>query len=396
MGESQISANLGPLTGIKVVDLTRYLAGPVCTRILGDMGAEIIKIEDPREGDHARTSPPAVSDIGGYFPAQNRNKKGITLNLLTDKGKDIFRRFIVWGDVLAENFRPGFMKRIGFDYPAVQKINPRMVMVSLSAFGQTGPKAQRAGFDMVGQAEGGTLKSAGPGEPPQRLGGAGADPSTGVFGALGVSMALYNRWITGHGQHIDVNLMETMAFFSSGGMVSFARGQDAEEIQAEPKGIFKTKDGRYIIIYAQDDHHWPLMAGIIGRPELAHAPGYRTRPERNARADELVALMSAWVALHTIDEVEEAVGAAALPYGKVQTPADFLKDPHLNARGMIQEVDHYGEVLPLYSPYPKLSDTPGAIRMPCPHLGQHNEEIYGGLLGFSKKELAVLKSEGVI
>ncbi len=396
-GKSQANRSLGPLTGVKVVDLSRYAAGPSCTRMLGDMGADVIKVEDPGRGDPGRTSPPAKDDMGGYFPVQNRNKRSVTLNLRKDKGKDVLSRFIQWADVLAENFTPGFMQRIGFDYPAVKKINPRIIMVSLSGFGQTGPYAQRAGFDRVGQAMGGVMRSWGTGGPPEDI-NIGADPLTGVFGALGVSMALYNREITGHGQQVDVDLMETIAYFTSGGMVGYVRGYDVEDRDTvrEPKGTFKTKDGRYMVIYAQDDHFWPCMARIMGRPDLVNAPGYTTRPERNKHADELYGLMEKWAASHTIDEVEAALAADDIPHGKVQGVADLINDPHLRARGMIKEVDHYGEMLPLFGPYPIFSDTPGTIRTPSPHLGQHNEEVYCGLLGFSKKELAALKSDGVI
>ena len=398
MSESQTNGNLGSLNGIKVVDLTRYAAGPTCTMILADMGAETIKVEEPGMGDAMRTNPPIVDDIGGSFPYFNRNKKSITLNLRKDKGKDMLRRLIQWGDVLVENYRPGFMQRVGFDYPAVREINPRIIMVSISAYGQTGPYARRPGFDTVGQAMGGIMSMTGlVDNPPLSAGAPIADLTAGVFGALGTLLALYNRQSTGLGQHVESTLMESIVFMMGLSLTSFVRGQVFQKgVRRAPAGTFQAKDGPYIVIMAQDDNHWPLMAGIIGRQDLATAPGYRNRAERAERAQELVDLMEAWVCSHTSDEVEAAMDEAGIPFGKVQTLEEVLKDPNLKFRGMFKEMDHYGEVLPLFGPYPILSDTPGSIRTPCPRVGQHNEEIYCGLLGLSQEELVTLKSEGVI
>ncbi|MFC1532107.1 CaiB/BaiF CoA transferase family protein [Thermodesulfobacteriota bacterium] len=398
MSESQSNGNPGPLSGIKVVDLTRYVSGPACTMILSDMGAETIKVEPPGKGEQARSTPPLVDDISGYFPTLNRNKKSITLNLRTDKGKEIFRRLILWGDVLVENYRPGVMQQIGFDYPVIREINPRMIMVSISAYGQTGPYVGRVGFDTVAQAMGGLMSMTGPANsPPMSAGGPFADLPAGIFGVVGTLLALYNRQSSGLGQHVESTLMESVVFMLTPDLLNYTRGRIYERgAKRWPGGTYQAKDGHYIVIFAHDDNHWPLMADILGRQDLANAPGYRNRAERNDRGEELSGLIEAWVRTHAINEVEAALDEAGIPFGRVQTFAEVLKDPNLKARGMFKEVDHYGEVLPLFGPYPLLSDTPGAIRTPCPRLGQHNDEIYPNLLGLSEKEMETLKSDGVI
>ena len=227
MSESNIKGNVGPLRGVKVVDLTRALAGPICTMILADMGAETIKVEEPPKGDGGRIDQMTGSDIPQPFI---RNKKSVTLNLRADEAKEILRRLIQWGDVLVENYRPGFMKRIGFDYPALQEINPRIIMTSISGYGQTGPYAQRAAFEPVGQAMGGLMSVTGLADlPPMDAGAAVADISTGVFGALGTLLALYHQKSTGRGQHVDASLVESIVFLMGLNLSLYNAGQALEK-----------------------------------------------------------------------------------------------------------------------------------------------------------------------
>ncbi len=392
------NANPGPLGRVKIIDLTRAIAGPSCTMLLADMGAEVIKVEEPGRGDFSRYFAPIDGDIGEGFAVINRNKKSITLNLLNDKGKEILRKLLQQADVLTENYRPGFMQDIGFDYPAVREINPRIIMVSISAFGQTGPYAQRPGDDPVGQAMGGAMRStSGPDGIPQTLGVALASQGASLFGAFGTLLALYNRELTGLGQYIDVSLMESVVHFMGRSLLSFAHGQNTGEWRPRgPTSSFRTKDSRYIVIEANPDNQWPIMAGILGQPEKATAAGYRTMAERTRHGREIRQAIEAWAGSKTIDEIETILKESNLSFGRVQTLADLLEDPGLKARGLIKEVNYNGETLPLFGPYPMLSDTPGSIRMSSPHLGQHNKEIYGQLLGLSTAELAVLKREGVI
>ncbi len=387
-----------PLRGIKVVDLSRYGSGPICTMILADMGAECIKVEETGIGDPARRSPPLRDDISGYFPYYNRNKKSVTLNLRAEKGKEILHRFIHWGDVLVENYPPGVMKRLGFNYETVHKINPRMIMFSASAFGQTGPYAHRAGFDHIGQAMGGLMSmTRQPGGPPLTAGAPIADNTAGLFGTIGILIALYSRQFTGLGQYVEATLTESIVAHMGLSLISTARGKTTE-IQGKRGlvGAFQTKEDIWVEVLAHDDSHWPIMAGVMGRPELAKAPGYRNRAERVEHYEELYTMLETWVKGHTIKEVETILDKAGIPFGRIQTVEDVRNDPGIKARGTIKELNNYGEVLPLFGPYPILSDTPGSIRTPCPRLGAHNEEVYCGLFGFSKEELANLKREGVI
>jgi crotonobetainyl-CoA:carnitine CoA-transferase CaiB-like acyl-CoA transferase len=400
MNESNIKGSPGPLTGIKVVDLTRALAGPICTMILADMGAEIIKVEEPRRSSVRRDDEPPTNAEPQPF---NRNKKSVTLNLRTEKSKVILRRLVEWGDVLVENYRPGFMERIGFSYPEVREMNPRIIMTSISGYGQTGPYAQRAAFETVGQAVGGLMSVTGPADmPPMDAGAAVADIGTGVFGALGTMLALYHQKSTGLGQHVDASLVESIVFLMGYNLSLYNIGQAPEKgglfspTRTPGGGIFQTKDGAYIIIMAQSDQHWPIMARVIGRDDLATAPGYTIRAQRANHGHEIHTLMEAWVRSRTMDEVETIVDKAGIPFGRVQTLEDLLRDPHLRARGRFQNFEFQGKMMPMIAPYPVLSDTPGSVRTLWSTLGEHNEEIYHNLLGFSLDELADFKSEGVI
>jgi crotonobetainyl-CoA:carnitine CoA-transferase CaiB-like acyl-CoA transferase len=400
MSESQRKDSFGPLSGVKVVDLTHALAGPTCTMILADMGAETIRVEEPPKGDGRHRDSPIVSDIPQPWV---RNKKSVTLNLRTDKAKEILRRLIQWGDVLVEDYRPGFMKGIGFDYPAVRELNPRMIMTSISGYGQTGPYAQRTAYDAVGAAMGGLMSVVGPADsPPMDTGTGLTDINAGVFAALGTVLALYHQQSTALGQHVESTLMESTVFLMGFNLSAYISGQlPPKGPLVNPKrtpgaGTFQAKDGTYIVIMAQMDRFWPLMARVIGREDLATAPGYTTRWDRSEHGEELQDIIQAWVSLHTIDEVEAILDEAGIPFGRVQTVPELLKDPHLKARGRFIDIDYLGKTIPSLAPYPILSDTPSSIRIPWVKTGQHNEEIYCKLLGYSQEELATFKSEGVI
>jgi CoA:oxalate CoA-transferase len=384
-----------PLSGVKVVDLTRAIAGPICTSMLADMGAEVIRIESP-DRDKDLANQPSADLAMKLF---QRNKKSITLNFRSEKGKYILHRLIEWGDVLVENFKPGVMKEMGFDYPAVKKINPRMVMVSNSGYGQAGPYAGRAGLDGVGQAMGGIMSITGPADAPPMLAGAAiADIGSGVFAALGAVLALYRCKSTGLGQHVESTLMDTITYFMGYNLAKYASGQDNIKggLTTPGSGTFQTKDGHYIVIMGALAQHFPRFAHLIGRDDLATAPGYATRLERLDHAEEINTAIQAWISTQTIMTVEEDMEKLGIPFGRVQTIEEVMKDPNLIARNRIAEVEVDGEKKTVLAPYPTLSDTPGTIRTPCPKLGEHNDEVYGSILGFSKNELTTLKNDGVI
>jgi crotonobetainyl-CoA:carnitine CoA-transferase CaiB-like acyl-CoA transferase len=384
-----------PLSGIKVIDLTRAIAGPVCSSLLADMGAEVIRVESP-DRDNDLANQPLADTAMKLF---QRNKKSITLNMRSSKGKDILSRLIQWGDVLIENFKPGVMQEMGLDYSKVKGINPRLVMVSISGYGQTGPYAGRAGLDWVGQAMGGIMSMTGPPESPPILAGAPiADISSGVFAALGAVLALYRCKSTGLGQQVETTLMDSIAYLMGFHIAKYAFGQEIVKggLITPGSGTFQTMDGHYLVIMGALAQHFPRFAQLIGREDLATAPGYQTRAERMDHAEEINTAIQAWMETQTITVVEAAMEKLGIPFGRVQTIEELLKDPNLIARNRIAEVEVDGEKKRIIGPYPTLSDTPGTIRTPSPRLGKHNNEVYGRILGFSEEELVSLRMDGVI
>ncbi len=390
----------GPLAGIKVVDLTRFQAGPICTMLMGDMGAEVIKVEEPGGGDRGRDYEPSIDGISAFFAAYNRNKKSVTLNLRTDKGKELLRGLVRWGDVLVENYRPGVMARLGFSYDDVRKINPGIIMVATSGFGQTGPYAGRASFDMVAQAMSGVMSVTGnEGGPPTRAGPAIADCTGGFFGALGAVLALFHKQRTGEGQFVDVSLLDGQHLMMYFNIIRAYLGVELKPgaTQVAPADSYPTADGRYIYIFGHDNAHFPKLCRLAGRPEMADDPRYDSRVKRFEHRYELNEMVAQWTLTMTVDALEAALLEAGLPCGRVNEVAEVLEDPHIRARGTLVDVDHHGKgTLPLVSVSPRLSKTPGSIRTPCPLLGQHNEEVYCGVLDLSKDELKTLIAEGVI
>ena len=403
MVDGNSSETGGPLEGIKVLDLTRHQAGPICTMILGDMRAEVIKVEEPGSGDHSRQNSPTIDGLSAYFAAYNRNKKSATLNLKTEKGKELLRALIKRADALVENYRPGVMARLGFSYEDVSKLNPRIVMVSSSGFGQTGPYAKRAAFDTVAQAMSGIMSVTGfEDRPGVRVGAAIADSTAGFFGAIGAILALFHQQRTGEGQHVDVSLLEGQLVLMGYSLMRQYLGLGvprggSHSTGAAPADAFPTSDGKLVYIFAHDSNHFPRLCRLMGKPELAEDPRYNTRGGRMEHRNGLNNLVAQWTGTLTAGALEAALGEAELAYGRVNELADVLEDPQIRAREMLVEVDHHGKgTLPLVGVFPKLSKRPGSIRMPCPLLGQHNEEIYRGILDVSQEEFATLQAEGVI
>ncbi|MBI2908610.1 MAG: CoA transferase [Chloroflexi bacterium] len=393
------SSARGALDGVKILDLTRFGAGPICTQLLGDMGAEVIKVEEA-SGDPARFSAPAKGDTGGYFPLLNRNKKSVTLDLRKPEGKELLRKLILWADMLAENFRPGTMARLGFPYDKVHEINPRLVMVSITGFGQTGPYAERAAFDGVGQAMGGLMSITGYADrPPARTGALAGDMTGGMMGTIGALLALYHQEATGQGQHVDASIFDGLLELMGVRIMTEVRGVPCgrgESQGAAPVDTVLTRDGKYVVVMAQNDNHWQIVARLMGKAGMIDDPRYKTRAERGKRAAEVNAWLRDWAATLTSQELQQALDKEGIAYGPVQTISDLVVDEHARQRGAIVDVDHWGEVLPLVGVLPKLSETPGGIRTLAPHIGQHNEEVYRSVLGVSAAEFEELKQKKVI
>ncbi|WP_337997709.1 CoA transferase [Oleispirillum naphthae] len=393
----------GALSGLRILDLTRVLAGPFCTMMLADMGAEVIKIEEPGKGDDSRHFAPFQNGESAYYMNLNRNKKGVTLNL-KGKGRELFLSLAETADVVVENYRPGTMDKLGLGYETLKAINPRLVYAAISGFGNTGPYRLRAGYDIIGQAMGGLMSTTGwPDGEPTRTGTAIGDVLGGLSVAIGVLAALRHRDLTGEGQMVDVSLVDSVVasleiitqIYLTEGRIPGRIGNRYESVY--PYDSFRANDGS-IVIGAGNDKLWHLVCSVIGRPDLAADERFDSNPKRVKRHAEVKPLVEAWTQLHSIDEIVEKMLAAGVPAAPINTIDRLVKDPHIAvAREMFVNVTHpkAGETK-LTGSHIKMSATPSAIRTPSPELGQHNGEVYGEILGLSEKEILALRQEGVL
>jgi CoA:oxalate CoA-transferase len=399
------------LEGIRVIDLTRIYAGPYCSMLFADMGAEVIKIEPP-EGELIRDNPPMVEQgkdgphdrsRSGYFLALNRNKYGITLNLKHPRALEIFKDLVKIGDIVLENYAPGVMKRLGIDYPVLREINPRIIMCSISGFGQTGPYSERMAFDVVSQAMGGLMSITGqPGNPPTRVGTSLGDVNASVHAAYAIMTALYYREKTGVGQYVDVSMLETMVAILEGAIVRWTIGKElltpigSHNPHEAPMAAFRCKDG-YIIIATVGDEHWQRFCRAIHRPDWGADPEYRTKRQRWEKKYILQEEIEKITTRHTIKEVGEMMDRERVANSPIFNIKQVVEDPHLEDRGYFVEVEHpvIGRAKIPGIPF-KLSETPGSVERPSPLVGEHNEFILGKYLNIGKEELKKLKEEGAI
>jgi crotonobetainyl-CoA:carnitine CoA-transferase CaiB-like acyl-CoA transferase len=395
-----------PLSGIRVLDIGSLIAGPFAATMLGDFGAEVIKVEQPGAGDALRGTPVDGKAVRSpNWLVEGRNKKCVTLNLRVPAGQAILRDLARQADVLIENFTPGTMEKWGLGWPALQAINPRLIMVRVSGYGQTGPNAKRAGYDRIALGFSGYMYPTGfPDRYPVRPAFPTADYNTGTFAALAAMFALYQRDAQGgEGQMIDLALYEPTFRITGDMLTKFARTGDIRERIGNrnptfaPAGTFETRDGRFVQIAAGGDKVWQRLAEATGIPGLATDPRYLKSRDRIARADELEKLLADWIAAHDFADVEARLVPANVPFGGIYTAADIAADPHYAARANIATVPDAEEgdvVMPAV--VPKLTGTPGRIAFAGPAIGAHNAEVYGGLLGKSEAELAGLAADGVI
>ena len=393
------------LDDVRIVDLTRVIAGPYATTLLGDMGAQIIKVELPGRGDDGRYGYPAVDGVPVVFLALNRNKKGITLDLRKPQGAELFRKLVCQADVVVENFAAGTMEKWGFGYQALAEINPRLIYAALSGFGQSGPYAQRTSYDIIAQAMGGLMALTGsPDGPPTRGGGALGDFIGGVFTALAVVCALHYRDRTGKGQMVDVSNMDAIfSMLDNWPTVYGVTGQLPERTGnrhpfTAPYDCFRAKDG-WVVIGVGNSQLFRSLVTAMGMPELGRDPRFKSPPARLERHDEVNRVVGDWVKEHTVAEVMQVLGpdGANVPCAPVMTLDQLFTDPHLRAREMIVNLPHekLGRIPVTGVPF-KLSESPGGIDHLGPELGQHNDEIYAGLLGLSAGEIEQLRRDGVI
>jgi formyl-CoA transferase len=373
-----------------VLELGQLIAGPFCGQLMGDMGAEVIKIEPPGVGDAMRQWGQVLPEGESlWWSVIARNKKSVTLDLRTEEGRSTVRALVAHVDVVVENFRPGRMEDWGLSYEALAEINPGMVMVRMSGFGQTGPYAARAGFGAVGEAMGGLRYIVGdPDRPPVRTGIALGDALAGTMGAYAALAALLERERSGRGQQIDVAIYEAVLAFMESLVPEYqVAGHVRERTGATlpgvaPSNVYPTADGASVLIAANQDTVFRRLATVMGRPDLGTDPRYATHTARGQRQAELDDLVAAWTSTRDSSELVELLAEHGVPAGMIYRPADMLTDPQFLARESIVEVAHatFGRVA-MQGVAPRLSRTPGSVRWVGPELGEHNDEILGGLLG---------------
>lgn len=391
------------LSGIRVLDVSQVLAGPYAAMLLADLGADVIKVEAPKHGDHSRQMAPRISDeLSGAFLAVNRNKRGICLDLKRPEGLQVMHRLVKTADVLIENFRPGVAARLGIDYPSLAEINPRLVYCSISGFGQTGPYASRGGFDLVAQGMSGLMSVTGvPGGEPVKCGIPVTDLGAGMFAVYGILAALMARKKTGRGQHVDTSLFEAGLGFAVWEAVEYFHTGNTPQPTGSahrlgaPYQAFRCADG-YINVGADGVRHWPIFCKAIGAPELAEDPRFATNPDRLANLADLVQEIEKRTVRETRAHWLQVLEEAGIPAGPINSIPEALSDPQTLTRGMVQEVQHPRlGTLKALGPVVKLSETPAAITRTAPDLGEHTDEVLEEL-GIPAEERSQLREAGVL
>ncbi|XRQ10487.1 CaiB/BaiF CoA transferase family protein [Actinomadura welshii] len=395
----------GPLSDLRVVEMGQLLAGPFCGQLLGDFGAEVIKLESPGAGDPMRQwgrEKPHGKSL--WWPVVARNKKSVTCDLRTAEGQDLARRIIERADIVVENFRPGTLERWGLDFESLREANPGLVLVRVSGFGQTGPYSPRAGYGSIGEAMGGIRYVTGdPGNPPSRAGISLGDSLAAVFATIGTLVAVHNRTRTGRGQVVDSAIYEAVlammeSLLPEWAVAGYQRERTGSVLpNVSPSNVYPTASGDMILIAANQDTVFARLAKTMGRAELGDDPRYAGHAARGRNMAELDAIISAWSAGIETAELLETLHENGVPAGRIYTARDMFEDPHFAARDAIVRLAHpdFGE-LPMHNAFPKLSETPGAVRHPGPGLGEHNQEVYGGLLELDQAEMSALSERGVI
>jgi formyl-CoA transferase len=397
----------GPLDGVRVIEVGTLISGPFAGRLLGDMGAEVIKIEPPGQPDPLRTW--GQAELNGhhfFWTVHARNKKAVTLNLRADAGRELFLDLVERSDIIVENFRPGTLEKWRLGYDVLRERNRGIILVRVSGYGQTGPEAGKAGYASVAEAASGLRYMNGfPGGPPPRLALSLGDSLAGMFAVQGALAALYRRTVTGEGQVVDAALTEsclavqesTIPDYDVGGVVRGPSGTRLEGIA--PSNIYRTADGSWVVIAANQDTVFRRLCAAMGRPELATDERFANHVARGRNQDELDKIIGDWASGRGPEEIISTLSDAGVISGPINTVAEVVDDPQLRARGMIAE--HWDERVErnVLGPgvVPVLSQTPGTIRNAGPaRPGQHNDDVYTGLLGKSEAELEVLRAEGVI
>ncbi len=396
----------GPLSDLRLIEMGQLLAGPYCGQLMGDFGAEVIKVEQPGAGDPMRVWGRTKSDDAFlWWPILARNKKSVTVNAREEDGQKIIRDLVAQSDFLLENFRPGTLEKWNLGYDELKKINPKLIMIRVSGFGQTGPRSRDPGYAAIGEAMGGLRYVIGePDRVPARAGISLGDSLAAHFACLGALMALHERHKTGEGQVVDSAIYEAVFAYMESLLTEYHKvGYTRERTgpilpNVAPSNIFNTKDGEMVLIAGNQDTVFKRLCAAMERPEWA-APDspYATHVGRGENQEELDSRIDEWTRTLTADELIAKMKEQGVPHGKIYTAKDILEDEHYKARDMIKWIadKKLGE-LPMQNVVPKLSATPGEIRHTGPALGEHNEDVLKGMLGYSDDQLSAWKEKGII
>lgn len=394
----------GPLAGVRVVEMGQLIAGPFCGQVLGDLGAEVIKIEEPRTGDPMRQWGQArVEGDSLWWSVLGRNKRSVALNLRDERGQELAAQLIASADIVIENFRPGSMEKWGLDYASLRADNPGLIMVRVSGFGQTGPYASRPGYGSIGEAMGGLRHIVGdPSQPPARVGISIGDSLAGMFAALGALAALHERHHSGQGQVVDASIYESVLGvmealvpdWTAGGVQRERTGAILPKIA--PSNVYPTSDGQWVIVAANQDTVFRRLAQAMGEPELADDDRFSTHVARGELQVELDELVAGFTLRHTAQDLLDLLNEHAVPVGKIFRVADMMSDPQFRARDSIVEVERSEQdSIHMQNAFPRLSRTDARIRWTGPPLGHHTDEVLSGV-GVAADRLQQLRTDGVI
>ena len=395
----------GPLHGLRVLEMGSLIAGPFCGQLMGDLGAEVIKIEPPGTGDPMRHWGHVLKDGQSYWWAViARNKRSVTINLRTEEGQSLVRDLVAQSDILIENFRPGTLEKWGLGWEQLSTLNPHLVMVRVSGYGQTGPYAHRASFGAIGEAMGGLRNLVGyPDRPPVRVGLSIGDSLAATFAALGCLAALRVRDTTGRGQVVDSSLYEAVLAMTESLVAEYHGEEHTRERSGAtlpgvaPSNVYPCADGYDILIAANQDTVFKRLCAMMGQPELAEDSRFRPHQARGANQSEIDAIVSDWTRAQSASDALCMLDDAGIPAGRIFTPADMLADPHFRARNAIVGIDTpgLGEVK-MQGVTPRLSATPGGVRAAAPRLGEHTETVLSSLVGLDRPRMDALAYRGVI
>jgi crotonobetainyl-CoA:carnitine CoA-transferase CaiB-like acyl-CoA transferase len=391
------------LAGVRVLDLSRFIAGPYCAMMLGDMGAEVVKIEPPGQGEYARRALPAVNGQSLYTFVVNRNKKSLAVDLRHEDGLRVLHELVAQADVLVENFRPGTMEQMGLGWEAVHKLNPRLVMARISGFGQDGPLAGKQCFDGVAQAMSGLMDMTGAQDgPPTMIGSFMCDYTTGMYAALGILAALHARHASGKGQLVDVSLLESATSMLMTAIpqqklfgTTMTRVGSRDRFVA-PSNTFATGDGRYVLMVGGDDNMFPRVVRAMEQPALLNDPRFASMASRLEHRDAVEGIVGEWMRLHDADDIVARLEAQGVPCAKVATVDEVVDNPQLRHRGAIADIAFGDATVPVQGVTIHLSGTPLSIRGAMPDVGAHSGEVLAQWLGYAPARVAALRTCGAL